>query len=877
MNIFAPVLMSLWLLPASSEVLLPIDANSLLPAFTSSNLSKERTPQSAITVVQTSNYTEAEAEIVQWLDLGQLAYIDADDALSSSHYEQAIALIDELESANEKIDIWLKGEALYGFGRAQGQLQNYEKALPALETALEIIKNNPAGAERREIPHAPIMLNLYGMLGAIAQDTGGYATALQYYRPALEIAKAEGFPDGVAILRHDIGAIEADIGQYEQAQISLSEAIELSNQVGLHDLEAIATFTLGWLAEQTADLDSAIARYQASIDLFSSLRQSKPIDSTDSDEPPEQKRDLTSREVRAYNNLGIVHLKQRNTSAAKQAFEQGFELLKQHNDPFERALLLDSVGSVFKAEGDIEQAWTKYLQGWQLSRQSNDPVSEMAVLLNLGALMEEEAEPALAIFFYKQAIARIEAIRTDLKQLPLAVQQRYTENVEDAYRTLASLLLQQGREAEALEVLDLLKLQEAEAYLHQEGAARETGAQTFNNEAEARLLVVLENFSGNTSLADFVVHPAVIALKTFNHSQSDESAFDLQAVTALKDAIAQQPSSTAALYPLILEDRLEMLLLTPAGSVERFTTEVSREQLSEAVSDLQQALRNKAVDARPEAEQLHEWMIEPLREVLEAEGIETIIYLPDSFLRYVPLAAFHDGDRWLAETYQSHTITAAAIDDLTGTSDRTLGVTAGAFTDSSIVHRVPVGDRAFTYSGLSAAQQEVDNLLTALPNSAVLLNQSFSPERLLAKVDDHPILHLATHAQFIPGQPEDSFILFGDGRTVDLHGLQRWRLPDVDLVVLSACQTASSADGEGKEILGLGYQIRGTGAKAAIASLWSVDDTATAALMSQFYQHLSAGHSKAEALKLAQVDLMNTPGFDNPYDWAGFILIGNGL
>ncbi|KAM3113475.1 CHAT domain-containing protein [Phormidesmis sp. 146-33] len=172
-------------------------------------------------------------------------------------------------------------------------------------------------------------------------------------------------------------------------------------------------------------------------------------------------------------------------------------------------------------------------------------------------------------------------------------------------------------------------------------------------------------------------------------------------------------------------------------------------------------------------------------------------------------------------------------------------------------------------------------------------------------MNDHAIVHFATHASFIPGDPKQSFILFGNGETANLRDIENWTLKNVDLVVLSACETAVGIQaygerslGNGEEILGLGYQFQDRGAKATIASLWTVDDGGTQVLMDAFYARLKKGNlTKIEALQQAQIALMkndrsltqllksNAPNgaqpiyspLDHPYYWAPFILIGNGL
>jgi CHAT domain-containing protein len=172
-------------------------------------------------------------------------------------------------------------------------------------------------------------------------------------------------------------------------------------------------------------------------------------------------------------------------------------------------------------------------------------------------------------------------------------------------------------------------------------------------------------------------------------------------------------------------------------------------------------------------------------------------------------------------------------------------------------------------------------------------------------MNDYSVVHLATHAAFVTGQPEQSFILFGDGSRSTLRDVGSWRLPNVDLMVLSACETGLGDKlGDGKEVLGFGYQMQQTGARAAIASLWKVDDGGTQALMNAFYAALEKGNTtKAEALRQAQNALITgdykalgeqrglevqqrissslppqvNSRLSHPYYWAPFILIGNGL
>jgi CHAT domain-containing protein len=840
-----------------------------------------------------------EAEIFRLLTVAdeQLSAEEASNAANS--YRQALVLIESLDNADPVI----KGSALSGLGYAYADLEQDDDALPLLEEALTLY--NTLAEEQmflseaadqalvettsNELAYADIRMSLYGLLGAIHQEQVNYTTALKYNQSGLALALALDFKEAQAKFQHNIGSIAADIGQYEQAEEALNQSVALSNQVKNVELAVSAIFTLGWVSERQDNYDGAIAHYQTAIGLYETLKNSDFDD----------QQSTIGREARTLNNLGMVYLKQGNQTMAQTTLERGIALLDASDNvqdqvisiERERSILINSLGELYKEKGDHNRAWQSYLQAFQGAEKTSNEIGEIEALLNFGRLMEAQAQPNLAIFFYKQAIAQIETIRENLQPLSQSVQQRYTQTVEDFYRNLADLLLQQNREAEALQVLELLKLQEVRSYLHSNFAqGRE---ETFNTPAEAALLEAFYALPMDTSLTDFLALAEAIAVSDGQRDEQSDRTYtpanepaeslefnDLpsssQAIASLQAAIKTLPAETAVLYPLILEDRLEILLLTSDGSVQRFTQEqVSRAALSNTVEDFQNSLKDKTSDVKPAAQQLYSWLIKPLEDTLTVHQVKNIIYLPDGVLRYVPLAAFHDGEQWLVQKYQSHNITAATIDDLLTQNPAPLSVVAGAFTDSSQSYPVPVGSDT-EYRGLSAARQEINNLAEAIPNTLTLLDQDFTSARMLASVGDRRIVHLATHAKFLPGQPEDSFILFGDGSTVNMRQLREWALPNVDLVVLSACETARSVEGDGKEILGLGYQIQQTGAGAAIASLWSADDNATAALMNQFYLALKTGKSKAEALKQAQIELIESENFSHPYYWSAFILIGNG-
>jgi CHAT domain-containing protein len=170
--------------------------------------------------------------------------------------------------------------------------------------------------------------------------------------------------------------------------------------------------------------------------------------------------------------------------------------------------------------------------------------------------------------------------------------------------------------------------------------------------------------------------------------------------------------------------------------------------------------------------------------------------------------------------------------------------------------------------------------VSKLITSSTILNQQFTSAALakLVQRGSANIVHLATHGQFSSRQ-EDTFLLTWEGRinVKQLSELLRNRenRQAIDLLVLSACDTAS---GDDRATLGLAGLAVKSGARSTLATLWPVKDKAAALLMTQFYEHLrEPGMTKAEALQKAQVDVLSETDFAHPFFWSTFVLVGNWL
>ncbi|MEO0867140.1 MAG: CHAT domain-containing protein, partial [Cyanobacteria bacterium J06642_11] len=581
-------------------------------------------------------------------------------------------------------------------------------------------------------------------------------------------------------------------------------------------------------------------------------------------------------------NIGNVHIDLGELDQALLILERALAL-NPVSDVGHRTNLRITMARAYSLMDTPGAAWGNYHRALRLTVSRGERSRKIMATVSLAELMRQQQQPLLAIAFYKQAINHIEQIRANVRSLPLDTQQRYTETVANSYRDLAALLLEQGRVFEAQQVLDLLKIQELEDYFHDVRPERPTPSETLPYlEPERNLLeqhhqLLLRQQSETDpvlSFSEFLQNPSIVEIleELENRPAKPESLKQLQ------QKLATLPHRTAVLYPLILEDRLELLLVPDDGVPIHATTWLSKHQLTEQINKLRHNLSDPSSDIKTVAGSLYDAIVAPLEKDLKILNIENIIYIPDGVLHYIPLSILYNSieRRWLVEDYTSHNLTASDVGDLTHSPQRPLGILAGAFTDTSQTFEKRIDQTTTNFRGLPYAGREILQLQESLAATDVLLNADFNRTNLEARLNGQTIVHLATHAAFVPGQPENSFILLGDGDTITLKELRHWSLPNVDLVVLSACQTGISHIEDGIEILGMGFQVQRTDAKAALASLWWVDDRATSQLMALFYGALIAGKTKAQALQYAQRQLI-AQGKDEPYYWAPFVLIGNGL
>jgi CHAT domain-containing protein len=309
---------------------------------------------------------------------------------------------------------------------------------------------------------------------------------------------------------------------------------------------------------------------------------------------------------------------------------------------------------------------------------------------------------------------------------------------------------------------------------------------------------------------------------------------------------------TALLQYLFAPDRLSVSIVLTIGDVPRERRVALAEgELNRLVFALREAVQVRSADFLAPAQQLHRILIAPVADDLHANGIVTLAFWLDDVLRYVPMGALHDGVRFLIETFDL--VLAAG----TSTVRKQAAVARAAGLG---VSRPIAGCRPLlaVREELAAIVRESEPSDGVLPGT-VRLDEAFTAAALRQAVRENSVVHIASHFIFAAARETSSYLVLGDGAKLTLAQLGELRFDEVDLVVLSACNTAVGAGHRqnGREIEGLGALVHEHGARKVLATLWPVADFTTATLMRQFYRlTYQAGLRPAQALRLAQLALL---------------------
>ena len=721
----------------------------------------------------------------------------------------------------------------------------------ALEDAL--VRWKEAARLYDQMGHTRGQIHALSRAAYVARSLGHMNQALQNQELALQLAQQMGDPQWLVLTLSELGKTYLINHQYDAASEFLSQAAEMAKTHDLRPLSASVLNDLGIVRAAQDRFPEAMAAFQESALLaqqqdsrlllirarINAARVAMRLKRADEAVPAlDEAGRLLSELPRSHDQVdGLISLALAYRDLAYAEPTPNERFLKQSASLLQEATAVSEqlgekrllsyayghLGHLYETEHRLEEALDFTRKAVFAAQASHAPESLYQWQWQSGRLLAKLGKLDEALSAYQQAAATLQPIRAEVEASAPASLSSDRPSVRPLFFELADLLLRRA-------------------------------ALTQDEQAAAPYLLAARNA--------IEAHKAAELRDYFR----DDCVDQLQARLTKLERVS---ASTVIIYPIIFPDRTELLVSFPQG-MKRFPVAVPATMLTGEVRAFRRMLEKRTTrEYLPHAQRLYEWLIRPLEADLGKLAVDTLVFVPDGPLRTIPMAALHDGERFLIARYAVATSPGLDLTDPQPIDRSRVQLLSSGLTQS--VQGFPP---------LPYVADEISRIRSVFGGEQ-LLDKEFIEPRLEGELKDgrYSILHIATHGEFAT-EVEKSFLLtFDDKLTVTdlekLVGFFRFRREPLELLTLSACQTGI---GDDRAALGLAGIAIKAGARSALATLWFINDEASAELVSEFYRQLhQPSVSKAHALQRAQLKLLSDRVYEHPAYWSAFLLLNNWL
>ena len=729
--------------------------------------------------------------------------------------------------------------------------------------------------------------------GLQAYQRGSFDQALAAWKQAANLYERDGKVGGQSLALAQAAQASESLGQVSQALQQLELALTLAQQTGDRARIAAVMESLGrtYLAARKPDaaeqyLSQALAMAQTDEDrrliaaIHNDLGIAHVAQQHDADAlaafatsaQEAQAADDRPLTVRAYINAARMAMKLNQPDNARDWLDQAFDSLKDFEPSHDKAMNLIQVGLGYQQLRALMPAMDAPL----LLRAAGVLLEATTVAEQVGDARTRSYADGYLGHLYETEHRYDEALQLTRRAVFSAQSANAPESLFRWQWQLGRLLAATGKLDEAIAsyghattTLRPIRLEVASAWGNDSFAGEDSARALFFEFAD--LLLQRASLTADPQVAERYLRSARDAIETYKAAElrdyfRDDCVDNLQARITKLDTLA---AGTAVVYPIVFADRLELLVSLPNG-LKRLSIPVSSATLTQEVRAFRKTVEKRTTrEYLPHAQQLYAWLIRPLEPDLASFRIDTLVFIPDGPLRTVPMAALHDGRQFLIEKFA-----VATTPGLNLTDPKPIDRDKVRLLTSGLTRSVQ------GFPSLPFVEEEINTIRT-LYQGDQLLNAEFSTPRLEQELKDHPygILHIATHGWFASDTTQSYLLTYNGKLTIDeldrLIGLFRYRKDPLELLTLSACQTGI---GDDRSALGLAGVAIKAGARSALATLWFINDEASATLVSEFYRQLrNPKLSKAQALQLAQQRLLADLVYEHPAYWSPFLLLNNWL
>jgi CHAT domain-containing protein len=682
------------------------------------------------------------------------------------------------------------------------------------------------------------------------QNLGHRQQALADLAEAARLAEGEHIPPGLrASVLGALGQAHFLAGRSDLAAPALARALALARAAGSPRLEAAVQNDRGLVLDAEGDAGGARAAFADAARLAGlagdTLLQAQALVNAARLQLREGRRDeaagdarealyalarLPDSRERAFHTAAAGDVLRRTADidagrqeAAAEALDAAAAMATRLGDARAAAYAAGYRAELALDQGRLDEAARHNQRAVFAGQQSGTPETLFLWQWQSARLLDRAGRPDDAAAAYRSALDALGRVKTDYAAQLWAGRQSFRAEVGDAYFGLTDLLLRRAAAAP-------------------DADTRRAGLREAQSVLERFKTVELEDYFRDDCVARYL---------------------------SRAKPVERTAPRTAVVYPVPLADRLD-LLVTVGDDIRQVSVPVREPELRAEAQALRRLLEKRTTyQYLPHAQRLYDWLIRPIEPMLAAAQVDTLVVVPEQPLRSIPVAALHDGKDFVIARYA-----VATTPSLTLVEPRPLAL------DKSAVLAGGLTEAVQGFPALPFVDIELDEL-RALGTKDVLRDRTFTSEALERELRTRPfnVVHVASHAQF-EADSRRSFLLTFDGRMTldrleDTLKVNRFRDEPVELLFLSACQTAA---GDERAALGLAGVAVKAGARSALASLWHINDQASSALVAEFYRQLARpGVSKAEALRRAQREMLNDLRYRHPGYWSPFLLIGNWL
>jgi len=762
------------------------------------------------------------------------------------HCQQALSIFREIGNREGE------GASLDSLGGVYESLGQYREALYCYRQALDI---------QREIGDRAGEGGSLNNIGGIYDSLGQYQEALKYCQEALSIRREIGDRAGEATSLNNMGTVYCRLRQYQQALDCHQQALDICREIGDQAGDAANLNNIGAAHEGLGQYEEALDYYRRALDISRKIGDQAGVGT-------------------GLNNVGRAYDCLGQYEEALAYYRQALDISHKIDDREGEGISLNNIGAIYDSLGQHEKALDYYRRSLDIHREIDDRAAEWISLNNIGNTYDSLGQYQEALEYYQQSIAVWETLREEIRVEEW--KSSFTTGGLGPCDSIAKLLLKLNRPDRAFYHIQRAK---ARTFLDQMGNARIDPRATddpalieeeevLRGEIQAldarlreewatpekqRSEEAIDNLKVRLQQKRDAYEDVLIRLKLENPEYASLVSVETSTLTETQQLLTD---TTLIEYYVAPTETLAFVVRQDGFHAEAIS--VTRDSLSLTTSQFFTETQTTLQGVPPSLQALYDALIAPVEPYLTTRQL---LIAPHDVLHYVPFAALYDGEQYLIERHTLAQIPSASV--LPFILEKAVGEPFGG---PALILGDPDGSLPFSRREAKAVAEL--HASTAHVGSEAL-------ERLVwEQGPDADVLHLSAHGAYNRFAPLFSRILLTttaesehDG-VLEVHEVYNLNLNSADLAVLSACQTNLGQRSAGDDIVGLTRAFIYAGAPSVVSSLWSVEDAATRDLMVAFYGYLEEDVPRAEALRRAQIDLLQTPRTAHPFYWSGFVLSG---